>query len=72
MNVYQAKDSFDFFWVFVPRYDSWRLGRTLGSTRAVGLFQDGAWVILTDFNDGWEAIGVEMPKHPRSVTEPKP
>ena len=70
-TVRQIKDRFDLFWVFVPKYDAWRLGRKLGTTNIVGLLDGGSWVIHIDFSDDWMAVGVEMPAHPGSVIVPK-
>lgn len=65
------KQRYDFFWVFVPKHDAWRLGRCAGGLKAVVLYGDGLWVVHPDLDESWEAVGVEMPRHPRSVTIPK-
>jgi len=63
---------YDYFWVFVPRYDSWRLCRLAGVGQHPVIADGGMWVILaTDKVEDFEAIGIEMPRHPRSVTVPK-
>lgn len=67
-----VKDRYPFFWVFMPRFDAWRLGRkTSAETPTVVIFSDGLWAIHPHLNDHWQAIGVDMPKHPRAVTIPK-
>jgi hypothetical protein len=72
MTLGQIKDKYDFFWVFVEKYDSWRLGRLTGeAARFPVIFGGGLWVIHPDISDDWKAEGIDMPKHPRSEIVPK-
>lgn len=69
-TVGDAKEKCDYFWVFVPKYDAWRLGRYIGPAGVV-LGQGGLWVIHPDISEDWPAVGIEQPRHPRAVTIPK-
>jgi len=73
MTVGEVKDRFDYFWVFIPAYDSWRLARQTGSSTRIVVILDrgGLWIIMPTLSDKWEAVGIEQPKHPRSVIVPK-
>ena len=71
MTLGEIKDQFDFYWVFVPRRDSWRLCKLAGEARIPVFHDGGAWLIFPEKVEEWEAIGIEMPRHPRSVSIPK-
>ena len=66
-----VKERFDFFWVFVPRRDSWRLCRLSGEARIPVFHENGMWIIFPEKVENWPAIGIDMPKHPMSRAVPK-
>jgi hypothetical protein len=71
MTVSKMRGRFDYFWVFVPRYDAWRLGRFAGDAMIPVIENGGLWMILPDLKEDFQAVGVEQPMHPRSTTSAK-
>jgi hypothetical protein len=71
MRLREIKDKFDYFWLFDPIRDSWRLARLIGPQQFPAFSDGGLWVLQGKPSDDYEAIGIEMPRHPRSVLVPK-
>lgn len=55
---------FDYFWLFVPAYDSWRLGRFAGHRMEPVVSCSGLWISLPEILESWRAVGIEPPNHP--------
>jgi hypothetical protein len=71
VTVREINGKFEYFWVFVPRYDAWRLGRFAGDAQIPVVCNGGMWTILPVKVEDFEAVGIEMPNHPRSTVVPK-
>ena len=71
MTLRQLIGRFDYFWVFVPRYDAWYMCRLAGDAQIPVIEKGGLWMIVPDKVEDFDAIGIEQPRHPRSVTIPK-